>query len=68
MKMVKYEDFPGLCDQLLHEVEMTRVTIQVVKGGKPIARLEPVDDATKALYEARSTRRAGRSREAEVAG
>ncbi len=59
--MVRYEDVPGMCDQLLDEVEMAGVTIQVVKDGKAIARLEPVDDATKTLFAARRLRRVRRS-------
>jgi prevent-host-death family protein len=57
MKLVNYEDLPAMCDELLDEVESTGITIEVVKNGRPCARIEPVDEATKALFEARRKRR-----------
>jgi hypothetical protein len=57
VKLVKYEDVPAMCDQILNEVEATGVTFQVRKGGRPWVRIEPVDDTTKALLAARRRRR-----------
>ena len=52
MRQVEYADVPRLCSQLLNEVETTGATIQIVKNGRPMARMEPVDEATKALLKA----------------
>ena len=48
MKLVKYEDVPAMCDQILDEVETAGVTFQVQKNGRSMVRIEPVDEATKA--------------------
>jgi antitoxin (DNA-binding transcriptional repressor) of toxin-antitoxin stability system len=56
MKVVAYEDVPTLCDELLDEIETTGVTIQVVKNGRAIARLEPIDEATRVLFATKRTR------------
>jgi len=60
MKVVAYEDVPRLCDGLLEEIETAGVTIQVVKNGRPIARMEPVDEATRVAYGARREGRTGK--------
>jgi hypothetical protein len=52
VKLVKYEDVPAMCDQILNEVEATGVTFQVQKSGRPWVRIEPVDEATKAQFAA----------------
>ena len=51
MKVVQYEDVPGICSQLLSEVEIGGITVEVWKDGKPIARMMPVDDATRSQFE-----------------
>jgi antitoxin (DNA-binding transcriptional repressor) of toxin-antitoxin stability system len=43
--LVDYEDVPAMCDQILDEVETAGVTFQVLKGGRPMVRIEPVDEA-----------------------
>ena len=45
MKLVDYEDVPAMCDQILDEVGTAGVTFQVLKGGRPMVRIEPVDEA-----------------------
>ena len=52
MRLVKYEDVPAMCDQILDEVETAGVTFQVQKNGRPMVRIEPVDEATKAQFAA----------------
>jgi antitoxin (DNA-binding transcriptional repressor) of toxin-antitoxin stability system len=52
VKLVKYEDVPAMCDQVLDEVETAGVTFQVQKNGRPMVRIEPVDEATKAQFAA----------------
>ena len=37
VKTVQYGDFPALCDQLLDEVELTGVTVEVIRNGRPYA-------------------------------
>jgi antitoxin (DNA-binding transcriptional repressor) of toxin-antitoxin stability system len=41
MKLVRYEDFPGIFDQVMDEVG-AGVTFLVQKDGRPILRIEPV--------------------------
>jgi hypothetical protein len=48
VKLVKYEDVPAMCDQIVDEVETAGVTFQVQKNGRSMVRIEPVDEATKA--------------------
>lgn len=52
VKLVNYEDVPAMCDQILDEVESTGVIFQVQKNGRPMLRIEPVDEATKAQFAA----------------
>jgi len=54
MKIVDYADVPAMFDQMLDEVEREGVTIEIHKDGVPMGRLEPVDEATKALFERQS--------------
>jgi antitoxin (DNA-binding transcriptional repressor) of toxin-antitoxin stability system len=53
MRQVEYADVPTICDQLLEEIETTGVTIEIVKNGIPMARLGPVDEAVRMLWENR---------------
>jgi len=46
MTIVQYEDFPKLNDQLLDEVEQTGVTMEVIRNGKPYARMVAVNAST----------------------
>jgi len=57
MKSVNFEDVPKLCDQILHEIDTAGVCFEVIKDGRPIARLEPVDEATKARFAAKAKKR-----------
>jgi antitoxin (DNA-binding transcriptional repressor) of toxin-antitoxin stability system len=52
MKNVNYEDVPALRDQLLHEIDTTGVPYEVLKDGKPIARMVPIDKATRTHFAA----------------
>jgi hypothetical protein len=52
MRIVRYEDVPATCDQILENVEMMGVTYEVRKDGRAVLRIEPVDEATKALFAA----------------
>ena len=52
MRLVKYEDVPAMCDQILDKVETAGVTFQVQKNGRPMVRIEPADEATKAQFAA----------------
>ena len=54
MKIVRYEDVPTMCDEILAEVEKPRVSFEVHKDGRPYVRIEPVDEVTKAQFAAKA--------------
>jgi hypothetical protein len=44
VKLVEYEDVPARCDELLDEVAKAGTTFQVMKDGKPMLRVVPVEE------------------------
>jgi antitoxin (DNA-binding transcriptional repressor) of toxin-antitoxin stability system len=50
MKLVQYDDVPGLCDELLDAVKKNGTTFQVMRNGRPMLRIVPVDGETKAKF------------------
>jgi antitoxin (DNA-binding transcriptional repressor) of toxin-antitoxin stability system len=56
MKSVDWNDFPGICLELIDEVQVTGQSIDITRDGRPELRLIPIDDATRTLYEAERAR------------
>lgn len=54
MKIVRYENVPKKCNEILENVEKSGVSFEVHKDGRPYVRIEPVDEVTKAQFAAKA--------------
>jgi prevent-host-death family protein len=53
MTVVDYGSVQKRCSAMLKRVEATGNSIEIVKQGRPILRLVPIDEETRALFELR---------------
>jgi antitoxin (DNA-binding transcriptional repressor) of toxin-antitoxin stability system len=49
-KTADWHEFPAICLELIDEVEASGQPIEITRNGRPVIRVEPVDDLTRTQF------------------